>query len=132
MHMVDLAIEFDQSLLEVSTDAGEDAAQVVQYLDSEDLAPILGHDDQVDVHQEYTLPAVANVVVCITACIVWTIGLADMPRDPTLTRRSPPASKRECPAGSAAHARRRCGPDARRRTQGVGSASEAMYAGPAS
>lgn len=57
--MVIFAIELRQLRLEV----GEDATQVVQYHFGEDAAPILGDKDQVNVHQENAMPAVANVVV---------------------------------------------------------------------
>lgn len=37
--------------------------QVVQYLFGEDIAPIPGHKDQVNMHQENVMSAVENIVV---------------------------------------------------------------------
>lgn len=48
-----------------------------------------------------------------------------------VTRRRAPASTPEHSAGRAAHARRRCDPDARRKTRGADGASVARRAGPA-
>ena len=48
--MVILTIELSQMRLEDGADAGEDAAQVVQYIFGENVAPILGHKDQVNMY----------------------------------------------------------------------------------
>lgn len=58
-------------------------------------------------------------------------GTQTSPGDWTVTLRQAPASTPGCFAGRAAHAKRRCGPDARHRTRGAGSASAAMHTGPA-
>lgn len=63
MHMVILAVELHQFCLKVSTDAGEDHAQVIENFFGEDAAAVFGHKDQMNVHSEYTVPAVANIVV---------------------------------------------------------------------
>jgi hypothetical protein len=61
MHTVVLAVELDQLCLEVDTDIGEDAAQLVQDRLGEHLAPVFGRQDQVNVHQKYAVSAVANI-----------------------------------------------------------------------
>jgi hypothetical protein len=61
--MVVLAVERSELGIEVHADAGEDAAQVVQDLLREVAVPRLVNKDLMHIHQEYTVPAVSNIVV---------------------------------------------------------------------
>ena len=63
MNMVVLPIELHQLGFEVHAHTGEDVAQIVQNHLGEHFASVLCHKDQVNVHKEYTMPAVANFAV---------------------------------------------------------------------
>ena len=61
--MVILAIELDQFRLKVGADAGKDATQIVENFLGEHIAAVFGHKDQMRMHQENAMSAVANIVV---------------------------------------------------------------------
>lgn len=63
MDVVILAIELHQFRFKVSADAGEHRAQIVENLFGEDVAPVFGHKDQMNVHHEYAVTSVSNIVV---------------------------------------------------------------------
>ncbi len=63
--MIVLAVELHQFRLEVAADLGEDAAQVVENGFGEHTTSIFRHKDQVDVHLEYTVPTVSNILVMV-------------------------------------------------------------------
>ena len=61
--MVILAIKLYQICFKVSTDPGEDAAQVVNHFFGEHATAVFRHKDQVDVHSENAMSAMSNIVV---------------------------------------------------------------------
>ncbi len=61
MHMVILAVELDQFSLKVKTSLREDDVQVIQDFFGEHIASIFGDEDQMNVHQKYTVSSVSNV-----------------------------------------------------------------------
>ena len=61
--MVMFAVEFHKLCLKIGTHAGEDAAQVVNYLLGEHAATVFRHKDQVNMHFENAMPAVSYFVV---------------------------------------------------------------------
>jgi hypothetical protein len=65
VNVVVFAIELYQLSFKVVTDLFEDASQVAPYLIGEDAAPVLGYEDQMYVHLEYTVPTVANAALFI-------------------------------------------------------------------
>src|SRR3989304_3135933 len=65
VHMILLAVELHQLRLEVAANLGEDAAQVVENGFGEHATPIFCHKDQMDVHLEYAVPAVSNILVIV-------------------------------------------------------------------
>ena len=63
MHMVVLAIEFNQFRLKVCADTCEDTAQVINHFPGEHPTAVFCHKDQVDVHLENAMPSASNLVV---------------------------------------------------------------------
>ena len=63
--MIVLAVAFHQFRLEVAANLGEDAAQVVEHGFGEHATPIFRHEDQMDVHLEYAVPPVSNMLVMV-------------------------------------------------------------------
>jgi putative transposase len=74
VNVIILAVELDQMRLKIDADLGEDVAQVIKDVLGKDAAPILGHEDQVNVHQKDTRPSASKIVVAAhrpnyTACM---------------------------------------------------------------
>ena len=61
--MVVLPAELLQFRREVGADTAENHEQVVQDRFGEHLATVLGHEDQMHVHQKYAMSPVSNIVV---------------------------------------------------------------------
>ncbi len=61
--MIVLAVQLDQLRLEVGAGFGEDDAQPVDGVAVENVATILRHKDQVDVHLENAVPPMPYIVV---------------------------------------------------------------------
>ena len=63
--MVIFAIEFNQFSSKIRAYSCKDGFKLIEYFLGEYFAPILSHKDQVNVHIEYTMSTVSNIVVCL-------------------------------------------------------------------
>jgi len=57
MHMIPGAVEFGKNGIEVGANPGENIVQGSEMLPAKTGAPVFSHEDQVDMHPEYAMPA---------------------------------------------------------------------------